>query len=80
MREKLEEGAMVLFKGSSGGVWLEEAVKLNLKSPEDEPRLVRQEPAWLERKQDFFTANRMGGDKLTTYNSRYRSEKLGARR
>ena len=80
VREKLEEGAMVLFKGSSGGVWLEEAVKLNLKSPEDEPRLVRQEPAWLERKQDFFTANRMGGDKLTTYNSRYRSEKLGARR
>lgn len=56
VREKLEEGGVVLFKGSSGGVWLEEAVKMNLHSFEDEKQLVRQEPEWLERKQEFFSS------------------------
>lgn len=58
VREKLEAGGVALFKGSSGGVWLEEAVKINLHSASDELRLVRQEPSWLERKQAFFTDNR----------------------
>ena len=58
MRDKLSEGGVALFKGSSGGVWLEEAVKLNLRSPKDETRLVRQDPAIMDRKQMFFAANR----------------------
>lgn len=60
VREKMKEGAVVLFKGSSGGVWLEEAVKLNLLNASDSVQLVRQDSAWLEKKQAFFTANRDG--------------------
>lgn len=60
VREKVQPGGIVLFKGSSGGVWLEEAVKLNLLSASDSAQLVRQDPAWLEKKQAFFTANRSG--------------------
>lgn len=58
VREKLRADGVALFKGSSGGVWLEEAVKMNLAATSDEARLVRQEPEWLERKNDFFAANR----------------------
>lgn len=65
VREKLQEGGIALFKGSSGGVWLEEAVKLNLLLASDSAQLVRQEPEWLEKKQAFFTANRSGdGDTI----------------
>ncbi len=60
IRLKLQDDAIALFKGSSGGVWLEEAIKVNLHSTSDEAHLVRQEPSWLERKQAFFTANRIG--------------------
>lgn len=60
IRERLSAGGVALFKGSSGGVWLEEAIKMNLSSTADEVQLVRQEPSWLERKQAFFTANRIG--------------------
>jgi UDP-N-acetylmuramoyl-tripeptide--D-alanyl-D-alanine ligase len=73
VREKLQPGGVALLKGSSGGVWLEEAIKVNLSSTSDEAQLVRQEPYWLQRKQAFFTANRLGGEKLDTYNSRYRN-------
>ena len=55
VREKLKSGGIALFKGSSGGVWLEEAIKINLHSIEDEKKLVRQEPQWLARKNDFFS-------------------------
>lgn len=65
VREKLKADGVALFKGSSGGVWLEEAIKVNLHSTSDEAYLVRQEPAWLERKRAFFTANRTG-DTITT--------------
>ncbi len=58
VREKLESGGVVLFKGSSGGVWLEEAVKVNLRSASDEMQLVRQNAAWVARKNDFFANNR----------------------
>lgn len=58
VRDKLKEGGVALFKGSSGGVWLEEAVKINLLSVSDESKLVRQESKWLEKKQEFFTENR----------------------
>lgn len=50
----LEQGAAVLFKGSQGGIYLEEAVKVILHSTEDGEKLVRQSPEWLEKKQKFF--------------------------
>ena len=74
VREKLAESGIALFKGSSGGVWLEEAIKINLSSTGDESRLARQEPYWLERKQEFFTANRLGGERLDKYNKTYRKK------
>ena len=51
----LEPGAAILFKGSQGGIYLEEAVKIILHSTEEETKLVRQSPHWLETKQDFFS-------------------------
>lgn len=50
----LEAGAAILFKGSQGGVFLEEAVKIVLHSTEEESSLVRQSPAWLQTKREFF--------------------------
>lgn len=55
VREKLYANGIALFKGSSGGVWLEEAIKINLRSTEDEKKLVRQNPSWLKRKNEFFS-------------------------
>jgi len=50
----LEEGTAVLFKGSQGGIYLEEAVKMILHSTDDESKLVRQSPEWMAKKQKFF--------------------------
>lgn len=50
----LEEGGAVLFKGSQGGIYLEEAVKVVLHATEEESQLVRQSPSWLETKRKFF--------------------------
>ncbi len=50
----LEPGAAVLFKGSQGGIFLEEGIKVLLHSTEEEDRLVRQSPEWLAKKQKFF--------------------------
>ncbi|MFZ1249946.1 MAG: UDP-N-acetylmuramoyl-tripeptide--D-alanyl-D-alanine ligase [Candidatus Microsaccharimonas sp.] len=50
----MEEGAAILFKGSQGGIYLEEAIKVVLHSTEDEVKLVRQSPDWLEKKRTFF--------------------------
>ena len=58
VREKLQSGGVALFKGSSGGVWLEEAIKMNLRSTKDDQLLVRQDEATLARKQAFFAQNR----------------------
>jgi len=52
----LEPGSAVLFKGSEGDIYLEEAVKIVLHSTDDEDRLVRQSPEWLERKRAFFSS------------------------
>ena len=52
----LDEGAAVLFKGSQGGIFLEEAVKMILHSTDDDKHLVRQSPAWMAKKQKFFDA------------------------
>lgn len=51
----LESGAAILFKGSEGDIFLEEAVKVVLHSTDDEPRLVRQSPVWMARKADLFS-------------------------
>lgn len=50
----LDQGGAVLFKGSQGGIYLEEAIKIILHSTDDEEQLVRQSEAWLERKRQFF--------------------------
>lgn len=47
---RLEEGAIVLAKGSQNGVFAEEAVKQLLAHPADSQRLVRQNKYWLRRK------------------------------
>lgn len=53
-RSVLEQGAAVLVKGSQGGVYAEEAVKvLCLMSEDDE--LVRQSPEWIKTKDAFFS-------------------------
>lgn len=51
----MEPRAVVLFKGSEGDIYLEEAVKILLHSTEDIFRLVRQSPSWMARKHDFFS-------------------------
>jgi len=53
----MEDGAAILFKGSEGGIYLEEAVKIILHSTSDETRLVRQSLEWMERKKAFFSEN-----------------------
>ena len=50
----LKPGTVVLAKGSQNGVFAEEAVKILLHSTEDEEKLVRQTPAWLEIKEKQF--------------------------
>lgn len=50
----IESGAAVLFKGSQGNIYLEEAVKMVIHSMDDEEKLVRQSPAWMAKKQAFF--------------------------
>jgi len=55
VRSVMEEGAAILFKGSEGGIYLEEAVKVVLHSTSDEKRLVRQSPEWIARKTAFFS-------------------------
>lgn len=54
VHKALEPGAAILFKGSQGGVYLEEAIKVILHSTDDEAKLVRQSPGWLKIKQKFF--------------------------
>lgn len=51
----LEPGAAILFKGSQSKIYLEEAVKVVLHSTDEEKHLVRQTPAWLKTKNDFFS-------------------------
>lgn len=51
----LEPGGAVLFKGSQGGIYLEEGVKIVLHSTEEEEQLVRQSPEWLEKKRAFLS-------------------------
>lgn len=50
----IEENAAILFKGSEGKIYLEEAIKVILHSTEESQNLVRQSPDWLRRKSEFF--------------------------
>ena len=52
------KNATILFKGSQGGIYLEEAIKPLLKNPADSQKLVRQSDAWLEKKRRFFESDR----------------------
>lgn len=55
VRSVLEEDAVVLFKGSQAGIYLEEAIKVVLHSTDDESQLVRQSSDWMMRKNNFFS-------------------------
>ncbi len=51
----IEENAVVLAKGSQGGIYLEEALKILLHETHDDHELVRQSESWQKIKQDFFS-------------------------
>ena len=51
---QLRPGALILVKGAQNGIFTEEAVKILLRHPEDNRRLVRQSPAWMAHKEGFF--------------------------
>lgn len=51
----IEPGAVILFKGSEGSIYLEEAIKVVLHSTQDEEHLVRQSATWMKRKKAFFS-------------------------
>lgn len=55
VHQVMEEHAVVLFKGSQGGVYLEEAIKIVLHDTADEAKLVRQSASWIEIKNQFFS-------------------------
>jgi UDP-N-acetylmuramoyl-tripeptide--D-alanyl-D-alanine ligase len=52
--QQLQNGAVVLAKGSQNGVFAEEALKYLLANKSDESKLVRQSPYWLKVKQKQF--------------------------
>ncbi len=54
-RSVIEEGAVVLAKGSQGNIYAEEAVKELLHSTSDDHKLVRQSPAWIQTKTNYFS-------------------------
>lgn len=51
----MEPHAVILAKGSQNGVFAEEAIKVILRSTNDEKLLVRQSPEWLKKKQKAFS-------------------------
>ena len=54
LKSKGIKEATILFKGSQGGIYLEETIKPLLNNPADSQKLVRQSEAWLKKKQQFF--------------------------
>lgn len=53
----LEQGALVLAKGSQNAGYVEEAVKILLHTQADADKLVRQSPAWMATKEAYFERN-----------------------
>jgi UDP-N-acetylmuramoyl-tripeptide--D-alanyl-D-alanine ligase len=54
VRQQVQEGAVVLGKGSQNGIFVEEALKPLLASKADEAKLVRQSPHWMNIKAEQF--------------------------
>ena len=54
LKSKGIKDSTILFKGSQGGIYLEEAIKPLLNNPADSQKLVRQSETWLKKKQQFF--------------------------
>lgn len=54
LKSLAQKDSILLFKGSQGGIYLEEALKPLLKHSIDSTKLVRQSPEWLEKKRAFF--------------------------
>ncbi|HMH70520.1 MAG TPA: Mur ligase family protein [Candidatus Saccharimonadales bacterium] len=54
VRSVTQPGAGILLKGSQGGIYLEEAVKI-LCVASDDIELVRQTPQWMKIKEGFFS-------------------------
>lgn len=52
----VQPGTLVLAKGSQNGGFVEEAVKILMRHPEQSGKLVRQSSAWLAHKEDFFSS------------------------
>ena len=50
----LDKNALVLAKGSQNGGYVEESVKILLHNQDDAKQLVRQSPAWMATKEEFF--------------------------
>lgn len=50
VKQQLQANAVLLFKGSQNGVFVEEAIKPILQDDADQARLVRQSEFWLSRK------------------------------
>ncbi len=53
----MKQSALVLVKGSQNQVYTEEAIKILLLDQNDVKRLVRQSPAWMATKEEFFERN-----------------------
>ncbi|MFZ2545044.1 MAG: Mur ligase family protein [Candidatus Saccharimonadales bacterium] len=53
----MKNGALILAKGSQDGGYVEEAVKTLLQDQNDARKLVRQAPAWMATKENFFERN-----------------------
>ncbi len=50
VKSKIEQGAVILAKGSQNGVFAEEAVKQFLANNDDKSKLVRQSRSWMRKK------------------------------
>jgi UDP-N-acetylmuramoyl-tripeptide--D-alanyl-D-alanine ligase len=53
----LQQGGLVLAKGSQNGGYVEESVKILLHNQADSSKLVRQSPAWMATKEAYFERN-----------------------
>ena len=51
----LDDDAVVLAKGSQGGIFVEEAIKFLLHDGADEEKLVRQSVDWMEKKNELYS-------------------------
>ncbi len=54
VKTQLKKNTVILAKGSQNNVYMEEAVKMLLKNPDDQKKLVRQSTAWAKVKAKNF--------------------------